>query len=112
MNRPTRFYSTRQETAVAKAVGGQRTPNSGAAKFVGGDITTDKFLIEAKTAMSEKQSFSIKKSWLEKNEEEKFAMGKDYSALVFDFGDNGKRYYVINEQLFIKLTELLDGENE
>lgn len=60
--------------------------------------------------MSEKQSFSIKRAWLEKNEEERFAMGKDYSALVFDFGDNGKRYYVIDEPLFIRLTELLKKE--
>lgn len=108
--RPTRFYSTRQEKSVAKAIDGKRTPNSGAAKFVGGDVTSDQFLLECKTVMSEKQSFSIKRAWLEKNEEERFAMGKDYSALVFDFGDNGKRYYVIDEPLFIRLTELLKKE--
>ena len=106
---PTRFYSNRQEKAVAKAIGGKRTPNSGAAKFTGGDVYTDQFLIEAKTSTTEKQSFSIKKAWLEMNEEERFAMGKQYSALVFDFGDNGDRYYVIDEQLFIRLTELLRG---
>lgn len=27
---PTRTYSKKQETAIAKATGGQRTPNSGA----------------------------------------------------------------------------------
>ena len=109
MNKPTRFYSNRQEKAVAKAVGGKQTANSGATAFVKGDIIIDQFLIEAKTSTSEKQSFSIKKVWLEKNEEERFAMGKQYSALVFDFGDNGDRYYVINEQLFIRLIELLRG---
>ena len=31
--RPTRFYSTRQEKKVAKAVGGKRTANSGATAF-------------------------------------------------------------------------------
>ena len=107
----TRYYSTKQEKAVSKAVSGKRTPNSGAAKFVGGDVTTDKFLLECKTATTAKQSFTIKKAWLEKNEDERFAMGKDYSALVFDFGDNGKRYYVIDEQLFVRLTELLEDEN-
>ena len=105
--RPTRFFSTQQEKKVAKAVDGKRTPNSGAAKFVGGDVTTDNFLLECKTCMTPKQSFSIKKEWLEKNEEERFAMGKDYSALIFDFGDNEKRYYVIDEKLFVRLTELL-----
>lgn len=110
MNKPTRFYSGRQEKSVAKAVGGKQVPNSGAARFVGGDVSTDNFLLECKTSCTEKQSFSVKRSWLEKNEEERFAMGKDYSALVFDFGDNGKRYYVIDEDLFIKLTEFLKGE--
>lgn len=34
MNRPTRFYSSRQEKAVAKAVGGKQTSNSGATDFL------------------------------------------------------------------------------
>ena len=114
MNRPTRFstrhYSDQQEKAVAKAVGGKQTANSGATAFIKGDVVTDQFLIEAKTSTTEKQSFSIKKAWLEKNEEERCALGKQYSALVFDFGDNGDRYYVIDEQLFVRLTEFLKGE--
>lgn len=110
MNRPTRFYSNVQERKVAKVVGGKQTANSGATAFSKGDISTDDFLLECKTACSEKKSFAIKKEWLEKNEEEKFAMGKDYSALCFDFGDNGKRYYVIDETLFVRLTEFLKGE--
>jgi hypothetical protein len=100
MNRPTRFYSNRQEKAVAKAVSGKQTANSGATPFYKGDVTTDNWLIECKTSTSEKQSFSIKREWLEKNQEEAFAMGKDYNALCFDFGDNGNRYYVIDEKTF------------
>ena len=69
MNKPTRFYSNCQEKAVAKAVGGKQQSNSGATPFQKGDITTDKWLIEAKTKTSESKSFSIKKEWLEKNAE-------------------------------------------
>ena len=102
---PTRFYSSRQEKAVAKAIGGKQTANSGATDFSKGDVTTDNWLIECKTATSEKQSFSIKRDWLKKNKEEAFSMGKDYNALVFDFGDNGERYYIVDERTFKLLKE-------
>jgi len=105
MKRPTRWYSSRQEKAVAKAIGGKQTANSGATAFSKGDVTTDNWLIECKTATSEKQSFSIKRDWLKKNKEEAFSMGKDYNALVFDFGDNGERYYIVDERTFKLLKE-------
>lgn len=105
MNKPTRFYSNRQEKSVVKAVGGKQTPNSGATAWVKGDVISDDWLIECKTATSEKSSFSIKREWLEKNQEEAFSMGKSHSALCFDFGDNGKRYYVIDEKTFKRLKE-------
>jgi len=110
MNRPTRFYSKKQEKAVAKAIGGKRTANSGATTFQKGDVFTDNFLIECKTCEKEKASFSIKKEWLIKNREEAFAMGKSYSALSFDFGD-AKRYYIIDEKLFKQLVNYLTEEN-
>ena len=103
--KPTRWYSNRQEKAVAKSVGGRQTSNSGATDFAKGDVTTDKWLLECKTATSEKQSFSIKREWLRKNKEEAFAMDKEYKALVFDFGDNGDRYYVIDEKTFKELMK-------
>lgn len=111
MVKPTRWYSKRQEKEVAKAVSGQRVANSGATPFQKGDVNTEQFLIECKTATKEVKSFSIKQEWLLKNEEERFAMNKDYSALAFDFGDS-KRYYIINEKLFIKLLELLKEEEQ
>lgn len=111
--RPTRFYSTAQEKKVAKAVGGFRTPNSGATKFQKGDISTDQFLIECKTSTSNKNRFTIQKDWLIKNEEEAFAMGKPETALCFDFGPDSKtRYYVISEKLFIKLQKFLKEEKD
>lgn len=108
MNRPTRFYSSKQEKAVAKAIGGKQTVNSGATPFSKGDVTTNDWLFECKTSTAAKASFSIKREWLDKNREEAFAMGKYYNALVFDYGNGGKRYYVIDEKTFIKMKEALD----
>ena len=103
----TRYYSAKQEKQVAKAVNGKQTANSGATAFSKGDVKNDLFLIECKTCMEDKQSFSIKKEWLEKNKEEAFAVGKDYSALAFNFGPNSKNYYVIDEKLFKLLNNYL-----
>ena len=108
MIRPTRFYSSRQEKAIAKAVGGKKVANSGATTFNKGDVKTEDWLFEAKTKTSESQSFSIKKEWLLKNKEEAFAMGKAYSALVFDFGD-GHNYYVLDEKTFLKMKEAFEN---
>lgn len=103
----TRYHSAIQENKVAKAIGGRRTANSGATTFSKGDVVTDLFLIEAKTSMTEKKSFSIKKEWIDKNKEEAFAMNKPYQALVFDFGD-GEQHYVIDEKLFKLLVNFLE----
>ena len=108
--RPTRWYSDKQEKQVAKAVGGRQVSNSGATAFNKGDVTTEQFLIECKTVTNPVKSFLIKRDWLDKNEEERFAMNRDYSALAFDYGD-GVQYYIINEQLFLELVRLLKEEN-
>jgi len=57
--------------------------------------------------MTPKSSFSIKKDWLIKMKEEQFACNKSYSALCFDFGDEGSRYYIIDEQTFKQVMELM-----
>lgn len=103
----TRYYSGRQERAVARALNGRTVANSGAATFVAGDVTTDDWLIECKTVTKEQKSFTIKQDWLLKNNEEAFAMGKTYNALCFDFGDNGQRYYIVDEKTFIRAKEVL-----
>ena len=100
MNKPTRFYSDRQEKKVAKAVGGKQTANSGATAFQKGDVVTDRWVIECKTKATDCKSFTVKEEWLLKNEEEAFAMRKDNSALCFDFGPSAnKRYYIVSERL-------------
>ena len=110
MPRPTRFYSKQQEKKVAKAVGGTRTANSGATAFSKGDVHTNSFLLECKTCTEPRKSFTLQKEWFDKNKEEAFAMHKDYSAVVFDFGD-GENHYVIDERLFQTLVKYLEGEN-
>lgn len=102
MIRPTRFYSNKQEKKIAKAVQGQQVANSGATAFKKGDVTTENWLFEAKTKTTESKSFSIKREWIEKNKEEAFAMGKDYNALVIDFGD-GEQFYLLDEKTFLEL---------
>lgn len=111
MNRPTRYYSMRQEKKVAKAVNGKTTSNSGATAFSKGDVVTTDWLIECKTKTTDSKSMTIKEDWLLKNEEEAFAMGKNNSALCFDFGPSAnKRYYVISERLFQLLQNYMRDE--
>lgn len=107
--RPTRWYSDKQEKSIVKEIGGRQTSNSGATPWQKGDVLTKQFLIEAKTCTVEKQSFSVPKRWLEKMQEEAFAMGKQYAALAFDYGD-GINHYVIDEKLFKHLVESLEKE--
>ena len=47
--KPTRYYSDKQEMSVAKAVGGRKTPNSGATPYVKGDVLTKQWIFECKT---------------------------------------------------------------
>ena len=104
MNKPTRFYSNKQEQHVAKALGGKQVANSGATPFYKGDVVLDDWLFECKTRMRPAQGMSLRKEWLEKNKEEAFAMGKPYSALVINFGDM-ENYYIVDEKTFKKLME-------
>ena len=65
----TRYYSDMQEKEVAKMLGGNQTPNSGATGFVKGDVILDNLmLIECKTKTKESDKFSINREWIEKNE--------------------------------------------
>lgn len=109
--KPTRYYSARQEKAVAKSVGGKQTANSGATMFQKGDITTsgeESFLLECKTKTSKSDSISFKKEWIEKNKQEAAFMGKPHQAVVFNFGPGEENYYVIEEYLFRELLKHLD----
>lgn len=112
MDKPTRYYSKRQENTVARISGGSTVPNSGAIKFGAGDVQTSNCLIECKTCTKEKASFSIKKEWLDKNEQEAFSTGKMYSILAFNFGPDTDNYFILNKRTFEKFIEFLKAEEE
>jgi hypothetical protein len=109
--RATRYYSDKQEKAVAKAVKGKQTANSGATAFSKGDVNNELFLLECKTHTEYREQFTIHHDWIDKNREEAFQMGKRYSALVLDFGDH-ENHYLISEPLFLQLLEKLREDNE
>ena len=103
----TRYYSGRQEKKVAKIIGGKTTANSGATTFSVGDVESDNILIECKTCKTEKQSFAIKKDWLDKLEEEAFSVNKQYYALAFNYGPDTDNYFILNERNFKHFLDYL-----
>ena len=108
---PTRSASSRQEKKVARQLGGKVQPNSGATDFLKGDVIAQGILIECKTGMKPRQSVSLKKEWFIKNDQERFAMKKDYSALVFDFGDNGEQYIAMSLKQFNRIMKEAELED-
>ena len=107
----TRYYSDKQEKRTAKSLGGSVQISSGSSLFLKGDVVLDNCLIECKTSTTEKKSFSIKKEWLDKIDEQAFAMKKKYPILAFDFGDN-ENYYILNERTFKQFIDYLDEINK
>lgn len=109
----TREFSSKQENAVAKLLGGQVNPNSGAGKWRKGDVTIPdaSLLIECKTCMQEKSSFSIKREWIKKNKEESFSNQLYNSCIAFNYGPDTPNYFVIDEKLMKFLVEKLIEEN-
>lgn len=109
----TREASSVQEKRVSEKLGGIISPNSGAGKWKKGDIQIPEagLLIECKTCMKPKQSFSIKKEWLEKNNEESFFNRLDNTVIAFNFDYTDKNdYYVINDKLMKFLVDCLTEE--
>ena len=106
----TRDASSNQEKHIAKILDGKITPNSGGTKFGGGDVIAEPFLIEAKTVMTVKKSFSIKKEWLEKVKEQAFEQGLRYGILAFQFEPEGDNYFVLSEAQFKEYLEFKKGE--
>lgn len=112
-NESTRFYSDKHEKSICKALGAKQNINSGATLFRKGDVVHEgaSMLIEAKTTMSEKQSVSIKKEWITKNQSEAFSMRKSNSCICFNFGPNTDNYYIINEKLMKYLIDKLESDS-
>ena len=112
-NESTRYFSDKHEKSICKALGAKQTTNSGAGLFRKGDVVHEgaSMLIEAKTTMSEKQSVSIKKEWITKNQSEAFSMRKSNSCICFNFGPNTDNYYIINEKLMKYLIDKLESDS-
>ena len=108
-DRPTRYYSKRQEDAIAKSLGGSRQLNSGATKFAKGDVEVSDWIIEAKTKVVPCDSMQIRKDWFISVEKERQDMLKSYAAVAFSFGD-GVNYYAMDERTFKFLLSLSRGE--
>ena len=115
----TRFFSKQQENSVAKIIVGNTVPNSGARPYQKGDVTSafevqmddagnvikekESWLIECKVSTTPKQSFAIKKQWLETIKEEAFQAGKMNYAVAFSFGPKQENYYILTEDKFKQL---------
>lgn len=108
--KPTRYYSKIQEDAVAKALGGVRTSNSGATPFTKGDVIVGECIIECKTKIKETQSMAIQRSWLKDIERERQQMGKTICALAIAFKTGGPNYYIINERTMKRFLEYVEEE--
>lgn len=107
----TRKYSSRQEKQVAKKLGGRVQPNSGATPFLKGDVSIGSdWLIECKTQTTNKKSITIQQEWLNKLEEERFAMRKTDMALAFNFGPDEPMYYVVTEKVFKDIVRSKENE--
>lgn len=112
--KPTRYYSSKQEKNVANVTGGATVKNSGATMWHKGDVDVKdvSMLIECKTCVEPKKSFSIKKDWIEKNREECHFMRKEHSVISFNFGDNSGNYYILEEKDFQLFLEFLRGSDK
>ena len=110
-NKPTRYFSNKQEEEVANAVGGKKTANSGATPWQKGDVKNGDWLFECKTCIRDQKSFTLKEDWFVKILDESLREHKEYSAIVFNFGPDKPNYYVIDEQTFQHFLELLQEVN-
>lgn len=108
----TRTYSNNHEKSVCKELGGFKVTNSGAGLFTKGDVIVQdsSLLVECKGSMKEKNSFSIKKEWIEKNKQAAFEDRLDNSCIAFNFEPGGKNYYVIDSKLMAFLVDKLEDE--
>lgn len=108
--RPTRYYSTKQEKSIAKLVRGKVNANSGAAPFCAGDVQTHDTLYECKTVTQEKRSYSVKQDVLNKIQKEAFSMGRRHAVLVFNFKPNGEPYFVLTKKHYLELIQNIQND--
>ena len=109
----TRDCSSVQEHRVANKLDGRVNSNSGAGRFAKSDVRVDSasLSIECKTTMTSKDSFSIKKEWIEKHKQEAWSNRLANSVIAFNFDyKDAHDYYVIDDVLMKFLVEKLREE--
>lgn len=114
-NQSTRYMSTLQENYIAKKFGGKVCPNSGAGKWQKSDVVVNRanMSIECKTSMTAKNSFTIKKDWIEKHRNEAFSNRLSNTAIAISFDPSGtENYFIISEKLMAYLIESLSLDSD
>lgn len=110
----TRECSSVQENRIANKLEGFANSSSGSGRFNKSDVNipSANMIIECKTCMSPKSSFSIKKDWLDKLKQEAFSMDRENFALAFNFNYEDKDdYFIINDRLMKYLVKKLEEDN-
>ncbi len=109
--------SKKEEERIAKEMGGKRLPRSGGMqwskwdkKTAKGDISTPEFHVEHKE--TEKQSISIKKSWLQKvTEGARDAMKRPALVVTFIEGRKKEDWAMIRLEDLKRLQELAEAHD-
>ena len=109
----TRYYSSLQEERISKKLNFIKQPNSGASLFNKSDLINKNIsmAIECKTCMKNKDSFTIKKEWFEKQKNDSFANRLEHSVIAFNFGpDDLEDKFIIDYKLMYYLINKLSEE--
>ncbi len=109
-DKPTRYFSKKQENKVAKDLNMRCTLNSGATSFDKGDVKDDYLLLECKTCTKPQSSMSVKKDWLTTIKKEQYQKNKSLSGVVIDFGVTKEQYVILTMEDFKTLYELYKRE--
>ena len=104
------FAKAEQQTKfVADKLNMRPTARSGATLFGGkGDAQDELAIIECKTYMEKRDSFTVKREWLTKLAEERFQERKEFAILVQNFGGKPSEdnYVVMKLEDFAKMYEV------
>lgn len=117
-NAQNRAMGKQAERRVAKLVGGERTPMSGAVKNSNRNLTGDvevrdamgrdfmkiEVKVSSQTTASGEKSISIKRSWLEQAFRES-KEAHEIGALAFRFKNDDKDYFIFTDEDIVELIE-------
>lgn len=98
--------SVEQENRIAKLFKASPTPQSGGGKWKKGDILSADYLIECKTTVEPKLTYSVKKSDIDKARHESREMGKKNFIFAFTMGENFDDYFVVDDKFMRDYLEL------